>query len=66
MNLGGVDKGEDNQKEGVDRWSPFKEMLPLAMDFGIRSRSRTMAVSRGRSKEPGVIQGTDPKWVEAT
>ena len=37
MNLGSVDTGEDNRKEGVERCiAAFKKMLPLAMDLGIR------------------------------
>jgi len=65
MNLGGVDKGEDNQKEGVDRCvAAFKEMLPLAMDFGIRITIENHGgVSGSVEGILGVIKGTDPKWV---
>ena len=65
MNLGGVDKGEDNQKEGVSRCvAAFKEMLPLAMDFGIRITIENHGgVSGSVEGILGVIQGTDPKWV---
>jgi len=65
MNLGGVDKGEDNQKEGVERCAAaFKEMLPLAQDLGIRITIENHGGVSGTVEGIlGVIQGSDPKWV---
>lgn len=65
MNLGGVDKGEDNQKEGVARCAAaFKQMLPLAQDLGIRITIENHGgVSGSIEGILGVIQGSDPKWV---
>jgi len=65
MNLGGVDKGEDNLKEGVDRCvAAFKEMLPLAKDLGIRITIENHGgVSGSIDGILGVIKGTDPVWV---
>jgi sugar phosphate isomerase/epimerase len=65
MNLGGVDKGEDNAKEGVARCAAaFKEMLPIAMDLGIRITIENHGgVSGSVESILGVIQGSDPRWV---
>jgi sugar phosphate isomerase/epimerase len=65
MNLGSVDKGEDNQKEGVERCvAAFKQMLPLAMDFGIRITIENHGgVSGTVDGIIAVIKGTDPRWV---
>lgn len=65
MNLGGVDKGEDNLKEGVDRCvAAFKQMLPLAMDLGIRITIENHGGVSGTVEGIlAVINGTDPKWV---
>lgn len=65
MNLGGVDKGEDNLKEGVERCiAAFKEMLPLAKDLGIRMTIENHGgVSGTIDGILAVIQGSDPKWV---
>jgi sugar phosphate isomerase/epimerase len=65
MNLGAVDKGENNEKEGVDRCvAAFKEMLPLAMDLGIRITIENHGgVSGSIEGILGVIKGTDPKWI---
>jgi sugar phosphate isomerase/epimerase len=65
MNLGGVDKGEDNLKEGVARCvAAFKEMLPVATDFGIRITIENHGGVSGTIEGIlGVIQGTDPQWV---
>ncbi|MBI3855817.1 MAG: TIM barrel protein [Planctomycetes bacterium] len=65
MNLGGVDKGEDNLKEGVDRCvAAFKQMLPLASDLGIRITIENHGgVSGTVDGILAVINGTDPKWV---
>jgi sugar phosphate isomerase/epimerase len=65
MNLGGVGKGEDNLKEGVDRCvAAFKQMLPLAKDLGVRiTMENHGGVSGTVEGIVAVIQGTDPKWV---
>ncbi|HLY11575.1 MAG TPA: sugar phosphate isomerase/epimerase family protein [Planctomycetota bacterium] len=65
MNLGGVDKGEDNLKEGVDRCvAAFNAMLPLASDLGIRITIENHGGVSGTVEGIlAVIQGTDPKWV---
>jgi sugar phosphate isomerase/epimerase len=65
MNLGGVGKGEDNLKEGVDRCvAAFKEMLPLAMDLGVRITIENHGgVSGSVEGILAVVKGTDPKWV---
>jgi sugar phosphate isomerase/epimerase len=65
MNLGAVDKGEDNRKEGVERCvAAFKQMLPLAMDLGIRITIENHGGVSGTVEGIlGVINGTDPKWV---
>jgi sugar phosphate isomerase/epimerase len=65
MNLGAVDKGEDNQKEGVERCvAAFMQMLPLAKDFGIRITIENHGgVSGTIDGILGVIQGSDPVWV---
>src|SRR5215510_13626915 len=65
MNLGSVDRGEDNRKEGVDRCiAAFKQMLPMAMDFGIRITIENHGGVSGTVEGiVAVIKGTDPKWV---
>jgi sugar phosphate isomerase/epimerase len=65
INLGGVGRGEDNLKEGVDRCvAAFKEMLPLAKDLGIRITIENHGGVSGTVEGIlAVIQGTDPKWV---
>jgi L-ribulose-5-phosphate 3-epimerase len=65
MNLGGVDKGEDNLKEGVERCiAAFKQMLPLAKDLGVRITIENHGgVSGSIEGILAVINGTDPKWV---
>jgi sugar phosphate isomerase/epimerase len=65
MNLGGVAKGEDNLKQGVDRCvAAFKQMLPLARDLGIRitieNHGGVSGTVEGILK---LIERTDPKWV---
>jgi len=65
MNLGGVGKGEDNQKQGVDRCvAAFKQMLPLAKDLGVRITIENHGgVSGTIDGILAVINQTDPKWV---
>jgi sugar phosphate isomerase/epimerase len=65
MNLGGVGKGEDNRKEGVDRCvAAFRQLLPLAKDLGIRITIENHGgVSGTVDGILAVIKGTDPKWV---
>jgi sugar phosphate isomerase/epimerase len=65
MNLGGVPRGEDNLKQGVDRCvQAFKQMLPLAQDLGIRITIENHGGVSGTVEGIlAVIQGTDPKWV---
>jgi sugar phosphate isomerase/epimerase len=65
MNLGGVGKGEDNRKQGVDRCiAAFKRLLPLAKDFGIRITIENHGGVSGTVEGIlAVIEGTDPKWV---
>jgi sugar phosphate isomerase/epimerase len=65
MNLGHVDKGEDNLKEGVDRCvAAFKEMLPLAQDLGVRITIENHGGVSGTVEGIlAVINGTEPKWV---
>jgi len=65
MNLGAVDKGEDNLKEGVDRCvGAFKQLLPQAMDLGIRILIENHGGVSGTVEGIlAVIQGSDPKWV---
>ena len=65
MNLGSVDAGEDNLKQGVDRCvAAFNQMLPLAMDLGIRITIENHGgVSGTVDGILAVIRGTDPKWV---
>ncbi len=65
MNLGHVDHGEDDRKEGVDRCvAAFKEMLPLARDLGIRITIENHGGVSGTVEGIlAVINGTDPKWV---
>jgi sugar phosphate isomerase/epimerase len=64
MNLGGVGKGEDNLKEGVERCiDAFKQMLPLSRDLGIRITIENHGgVSGSIEGILAVIQGSDPKW----
>jgi len=64
MNLGKVDKGENDEKEGVERCiSAFKEMLPLAMDLGVRITIENHGgVSGSIDGILAVIKGSDPKW----
>jgi sugar phosphate isomerase/epimerase len=65
MNLGGVGKGEDNLREGVDRCvAAFKEMLPLARDLGLRITIENHGGVSGTVEGiRAVIEGTDPKYV---
>lgn len=65
MNLGGVGKGEDNLKQGVDRCvAAFKEMLPLAKDLGVRITIENHGGVSGTVEGIlAVINQTDPKWV---
>jgi sugar phosphate isomerase/epimerase len=65
MNLGGVGKGEDDMKEGVDRCvAAFREMLPLAQDLGVRITIENHGGVSGTVEGIlAVIKGTDPKWV---
>lgn len=65
MNLGAVGPGEDNAKEGVDRCiAAFKELLPVAQDFGIRITIENHGgVSGTVDSILAVIRGTDPRWV---
>src|SRR5215831_2160817 len=65
VNLGSVDAGEDNLKEGVDRCiAAFKKMLPLAMDLGIRMTIENHGGVSGTVEGiVAVIRGTAPKWV---
>ena len=65
MNLGGVGRGEDDRKQGVDRCiAAFKEMLPLARDLGIRITIENHGGVSGTVEGIlAVINGTDPNWV---
>jgi sugar phosphate isomerase/epimerase len=65
MNLGGVGKGEDNLKQGVDRCvAAFKQMLPLAKDLGVRITIENHGGVSGTVEGIlAVINQTDPKWV---
>jgi sugar phosphate isomerase/epimerase len=65
MNLGGVGKGEDDRKEGVDRCvAAFRELLPLAKDLGVRITIENHGGVSGTVEGIlAVIKGTDPKWV---
>ena len=65
MNLGAVDQGEDNQKEGVERCvAAFRQMLPLAMDLGIRITIENHGGVSGTVEGIlGVIKGSDARWV---
>ncbi len=65
MNLGGVGRGEDNLKQGVDRCvAAFKEMLPLARDLGVRITIENHGgVTGSLAGILAVIHQTDPKWV---
>jgi sugar phosphate isomerase/epimerase len=65
MNLGGVGKGEDNKKEGVDRCvAAFKEILPLAKDLGVRITIENHGGVSGTVEGIlAVINGTDREWV---
>jgi sugar phosphate isomerase/epimerase len=65
MNLGGVGKGEDNLKQGVDRCvAAFKEMLALAKDLGVRITIENHGGVSGTVEGIlAVINQTDPKWV---
>jgi sugar phosphate isomerase/epimerase len=65
MNLGSVDSGENNLKEGVDRCvAAFKQMLPLAMDLGIRITIENHGGVSGTVEGIlAVINRTDPEWV---
>jgi len=65
MNLGGVGKGEDNLKQGVDRCvAAFKQMLPLAKDLGVRITIENHGGVSGTVEGIlAVINRTDPKWV---
>jgi sugar phosphate isomerase/epimerase len=65
MNLGSVGAGERNEKEGVDRCvAAFKQMLPLAMDLGIRITIENHGGVSGTVESiVDVIKGVDPKWV---
>jgi len=65
MNLGGVGKGEDNLKQGVDRCvAAFKQMLPVAKDLGVRITIENHGgVSGTVDGILAVINQTDPKWV---
>jgi sugar phosphate isomerase/epimerase len=65
MNLGGVRRGEDNLKEGVERVvAAFKQMLPLAKDLGVRiTMENHGGVSGTVEGILAVINQTDPKWI---
>ena len=65
MNLGHVDKGEDDLKDGVARCiDAFKQALPLAMDLGIRITIENHGGPSGSVEGIlAIINGTDPKWV---
>ena len=65
MNLGGVGKGEDNLKQGVDRCvAAFKQMLPVAKDLGVRITIENHGGVSGTVEGIlAVINQTDPKWV---
>ncbi len=65
MNLGGVGKGEDNLKQGVDRCvAAFKQMLPLAKELGVRITIENHGGVSGTVEGIlAVINQTDPKWV---
>ena len=65
MNLGGVGRGEDNQKQGVDRCvAAFKQLLPMAKDLGVRITIENHGGVSGTIEGIlAVIQATDPKWV---
>jgi sugar phosphate isomerase/epimerase len=65
MNLGGVGKGEDNQKQGVERCvAAFREMLPMARDLGVRITIENHGGVSGTVEGIlAVIEGTDPKYV---
>jgi L-ribulose-5-phosphate 3-epimerase len=65
MNLGGVGRGEDNMKQGVERCvAAFKEMLPVAQDLGVRITIENHGGVSGTVEGIlAVINGTDPKWV---
>ncbi len=65
MNLGGVAKGEDNRKEGVDRCvAAFRQLLPTAQDLGIRITIENHGGVSGTVEGIlAVIKATDPKWV---
>lgn len=65
MNLGGVGKGEDNLKQGVERCvAAFKQMLPLAKDLGVRITIENHGGVSGTVEGIlAVINQTDPKWV---
>jgi sugar phosphate isomerase/epimerase len=65
MNLGGVGKGENDLKQGVDRCvAAFKQMLPLAKDLGVRITIENHGGVSGTVEGIlAVINQTDPKWV---
>ncbi len=68
MNPGGVAKGEDNSKEGVDRVvAAFREILPIATDLGIRITIENHGgVAASVENILAVLHRTDPKAMGCT
>jgi sugar phosphate isomerase/epimerase len=65
INVGRVDKGEDDSTVGVERViAAFKELLPVAQELNLRmSIENHGGVSKTADDIVKVIKATDPKWV---
>lgn len=68
VNPGGVGKGEDNAKEGVDRAvAAFKQILPVAADLGVRVTIENHGgVTSSVENVVAIIRQSDPKWLGCT
>jgi len=68
MNPGGVAKGEDSAREGIDRVvAAFKQILPVAQDLGVRlTMENHGGVAASVENILEVIRRTDPSWMGCT